>query len=120
MVAGLEYTLIPIEWDEKVQDTIESFPQPYRSEILDIWNKWIAQSPETPYYENWNAFSMDWDDKQALYTEKRVYLKRVTNELQELEVPATIWQKVARALAAVASVFLVVFLALSRVARASD
>jgi len=50
----------------------------------------------------------------------RVYLKRVTNELRELEVPLTNWQKVAKALAAVASVFLVIFLALSRVMRGAE
>lgn len=112
--------MIPPEWDEKVRSTIQQFPQSYNHEILGIWEKWLASDPEPPYHFNWLEFSSHYDDVEELYTERRIYLKRVANELRDMEVPLTMWQKVAKALAAVASVFLVIFLALSRVARASD
>lgn len=99
---------------------IEGFPSPYGEKVLDIWESWISTNPNQPYHENWTTYSSERDDKEALYTELRVYLKRVANELRDFEIPPTTWQKLAKALASIASVFLVVLLALSRVARASD
>ncbi|UCE11141.1 MAG: hypothetical protein JSW61_04170 [Candidatus Thorarchaeota archaeon] len=99
---------------------IERFPSPYREDILNIWNDWLDTDPVPPYYLSWSEFSSQRDDSEALYTETRVYLKRVRNEIRNHELPMTLWQKVAKGLAAIASVFLVIFLALSRVARGSD
>ncbi|MFW9848460.1 MAG: hypothetical protein ACFFF4_04925 [Candidatus Thorarchaeota archaeon] len=112
--------MIPIEWEEKIRKSIQNFSHPYNTTILGYWDEWLATNPESPFYESWNQFASLKDDQEALYTEIRVYLKRVTNDLREFEVPLNTWQKVAKALAAVASIFLVIFLALSRVARASD
>jgi hypothetical protein len=108
------------EWKQKIRTNIEGFPEPHRQDILQLWGEWLETSPESPLHESWVAFSAKADDQDALYTERRVYLKRVKNDLRELEVPLTNWQKVAKALAAVASVFLVLFLALSRVFRATE
>ena len=80
----------------------------------------IETNPEPPLYKSWSEFSLKLDDTEALYTERRVLLKRVTNELRDLEVPLSNWQKVAKALAAVASLFLVLFLALSRAFRIAE
>ena len=113
-------TMIPIEWEEKIRKAIERFSPPHNTTILGYWDEWLATNPVSPFYESWSEFASLKDDKEALYTEARVYLKRVTNDLREFEVPLRTWQKVAKALAAVASIFLVIFLALSRVARASD
>ncbi len=107
-------------WENQVQATIESFPEPYREEILQLFFEWINTDPESPLYSNWAEFSSKIDDQNALYTEKRVYLKRVKNDLRDLEHPPKRWQKVAKALAAVASVFLVIFLAISRVFRGAE
>ena len=112
--------MLPKDWDTRVQESIERFPQPHRDKILAAWYEWLQTSPEPPLYESWSEYSTKFDDQEALYTETRVYLKRVTNELRDLEVPMTTWQKVAKALAAVASVFLVIFLALSRVMRGAE
>ncbi len=112
--------MIPYEWEEKIAKVIRSFPEPQRNSILNIWNEWLKGNPEEPFHEDWAEFASSRDDQDALYTETRVYLKRVSNEVRELEIPLNTWQKVAKALAAVASIFLVIFLALSRVARASD
>jgi len=118
--AGCTKTMIPSEWEEKVRGSIERFPSPHKETILSYWNEWLLTEPETPFYESWSQLASLKDNKEALYTEERVYIKRVANDLREFEVPLNTWQKVAKALAAVASIFLVVFLALSRVARASD
>jgi hypothetical protein len=109
-----------IDWENKIRDTIERFPEPYRGEILSLWIEFLETNPEEPLYESWALFSSKADDEEALYTQRRVYLKRVKNDLREMEIPLKGWQKVAKALAAVASVFFVVFLALSRVFRAAE
>lgn len=112
--------MIPTEWEDKIQNSIQRFPSPHNETILGYWNEWLSTGPSSPFYESWSEFASMKDDREALYTETRVYVKRVNNDLREFEVPLSTWQKVAKALAAVASIFLVVFLALSRVARASD
>ena len=112
--------MIPTDWEEKIEKVIQSFPPPHKSSISAIWDEWLNTNPEPPYHSDWSDFSSIKDDHEALYTETRVYMKKVANELRELEVPLTTWQKVAKAFAAVASLFLVIFLAISRVARASD
>jgi hypothetical protein len=108
------------EAERQIVSTIEEFPEPHRSNIMALWNEFVTTNPEPPFYSSWSEFSDQYDDSSSLYNEQRIYLKRVKNELRELEVPLTLWQKIAKGLAAVASVFLVVFLALSRVARGSD
>ncbi len=105
---------------DSVQETIENFPEPHRSEILELWEEWLDTNPQSPLYMSWSEFSAKSDDQDALFTERRVYLKRVKNELRDQEVPLKTWQKVAKGLAAIASLFLVVFLAISRVFRAAD
>ncbi len=112
--------MIPTEWEEKLEKVIDGFPSPYDQSIRNLWEEWLASSPESPYYNSWSNFAVARDDQELLYSEKRIYVKRVTNELRELEIPLTTWQKVAKALAAVASIFLVIFLAISRVARATE
>jgi hypothetical protein len=108
------------DWEARVQDVIEGFPAPHREEILEVYIEWIDTNPEEPLYQNWAEYSTRIDDQEALYTERRVYLKKVTNELREMEIPLKRWQKVARALAAIASVFLVIFLAISRAMRVTE
>lgn len=108
------------DWEANIRGTIEGFPEPHREEILDIWIKWLESNPEEPLYKSWEAFSASADDSEALYTERRVYLKRVKNDLRDMEIPLKNWQKVAKALAAVASVFLVLFLAISKLFRAAE
>ena len=105
---------------ESVRKKIEEFPEPHRSEVLDLWDEWLNTNPQSPLYVCWAEFSSAFDDQSALFTERRVFLKRVKNELRELEVPLKSWQKVAKGLAAVASVFLIIFLAISRVFRVND
>ncbi|MHA1934773.1 MAG: hypothetical protein ACW97A_05790 [Candidatus Thorarchaeota archaeon] len=112
--------MLPEDWESSVRGTIEKFPDQHREFILRIWFDWLETNPESPFYQSWTEYSSKEDDQEALYTDTRVYLKRVANELREKEIPPTNWQKIAKALAAVASIILVVFLALSRVARASD
>ena len=112
--------MIPVEWEDKITAIIEQFPSPYNNSVLGVWDEWLKTNPDSPFYESWSDFSSARDDEEALYTETRVYFKRVTNELREREIPPTSLQKIAKALAAVASIFLVIFLAISRVARASD
>ncbi|NOR39210.1 MAG: hypothetical protein GQ580_06460 [Candidatus Thorarchaeota archaeon] len=103
-----------------VEETIERFPVAHRDTILKIWNDWLDTNPQDPFYASWSDFSSQHDDQEALYTETRVFLKKVANELREREVPRTSWQKIAKALAAAASVLLVVFLALSRAFHAEE
>lgn len=112
--------MLPDDWEMSVRDSIERFPQPHRDKIMEAWYEWLQMNPEPPYHKSWSEYSARLDDQESLYTETRVYLKRVTNDLRDLEVPQTTWQKIAKALAAVASVFLVIFLALSRLARAAE
>jgi len=112
--------MINEEWEQKIRKVISGFPQPYQDTIMQFWDEWLTNNPEPPFFESWSNFASLKDDSDALFTETRVYLKRVTNELRDREIPLSTWQKVAKALAAVASIFLVVFLALSRVARASE
>ena len=108
------------DWETKIRTTIEEFPEPHREEILDIWIRWLETNPEVPLFKSWELFSASSDDAEALYTERRVYLKRIKNDLRDMEIPLKGWQKVAKALAAVASVFLVLFLAASRLFRAAE
>ena len=108
------------DWEHKIRDTIEGFPEPHRQDILNLFIEWIETNPQSPLFESWIAFSSKVDDEEALFTQRRVYLKRVKNDLRDEEIPLKGWQKVAKALAAVASVFLVLFLALSRVFRAAE
>lgn len=112
--------MIPEEIDDRIRTTIKEFPNPYCQEILTTWDSWIATNPEAPYYLGWSEFASQDDDESSLFNEERIYIKKISNELRDLEVPKTLWQKVAKALAAVASMFLVVFLALSRVSRAAE
>jgi hypothetical protein len=81
---------------------------------------WLKTNPETPLYQSWTDHSSIIDDNEALYTEKRVHLRKITNELREMEIPLKRWQKVAKVLASAASVFLVIFLALSRAMRVTE
>lgn len=108
------------EWENSIRNTITSFPKPHRDTILEIWSEWLQTNPEPPLYESWSEFASLRDDPDSLFTETRIYIKRVTNELKDLEIPKTIWQKIAKALAAVASVFLVIFLAISRAFRSTE
>ena len=108
------------DWELEIQKTIEEFPEPHRQEVLDLWIEWLKTDPEAPLYENWERYSSKIDDEEALFTQRRVYLKRVRNDLRDMEIPLKGWQKAAKVLAAVASVFLVLFLALSRVFRATE
>jgi len=108
------------DWENKIRTTIEGFPEPHREDILQLWIEWLETNPESPLYESWVTFSAKADDEEALYTERRVYLKRVKNDLRDMEIPLKGWQKVAKGLAAVASVFLVLFLAISRLFRAAE
>jgi len=108
------------DWETKIRNTIEGFPEPHREEILEIWIRWLETNPEPPLYKSWQVFSASADDAEALYTERRVYLKRVKNDLRDMEIPLNGWQKVAKVLAAVASVFLVLFLAMSKLFRAAE
>lgn len=108
------------DWETQIRDTINGFPSPYREEILEHWNKWLETNPESPLCDSWSEHASIIDDQEALYTERRVYIRKVTNELRELEIPLTRWQKVAKILAAVASVFLVIFLAISRAVRVTE
>jgi len=105
---------------DSVRETIEIFPEPHRSEILELWEEWLDTNPQSPLYMSWSEFSAKGDDENALFTERRVYLKRVKNELRDHEVPLKGWQKIAKGLAAIASLFLVIFLAISRVFRVAD
>jgi hypothetical protein len=105
---------------DSVREAIEEFPEPHRTDILKLWEDYLDTNPQRPYYIGWTEFSARHDDPNALYTERRVYLKRVKNELRNQEIPPKLWQKVAKAFAAVASVFLIIFLAISRVFRVSD
>ena len=108
------------EWKSRIQEVIEGFPEPHRTEILELFIEWMETNPDQPLYQNWTEYSSKTDDQEALYTERRVFLKRVTNELRETEIPLKRWQKVAKALAAVASVFLVIFLSISRAMRVNE
>ncbi|MFW9767705.1 MAG: hypothetical protein ACFFF9_04075 [Candidatus Thorarchaeota archaeon] len=108
------------DWEIRVREVIEGFPSPHKEEILETYIEWIEANPEEPLYQSWGEYSSKIDDQEALYTERRVYLKKVTNELREIEIPLKRWQKVARVLAAVASVFLVIFLAISRAMRVTE
>ncbi len=110
----------PEDWEIRVKEVIEEFPEPHKEEILKVYIEWIETNPEPPLYQEWTKYSSKIDDQEALYTERRVYLKRVTNELREMEIPLTRWQRVAKVIAAVASVFLVIFLALSRAMRVTE
>jgi len=107
-------------WENKIVATIEDFPEPYRVEMLQLFREWVNTDPEPPLYSSWAEFSSKTDNQEALYTERRVYLKRVKNDIRDLENPPKGWHKLAKALAAVASVFLVVFLAISRVFRGAE
>ncbi len=107
-------------WKRTVEEMIERFPVTHRDIILKIWYDWLDTNPQAPFYVSWSDFSSQHDDQEALYTETRVFLKKVANELREREVPRTSWQKIAKALAAAASVLLVIFLALSRAFHAEE
>ena len=112
--------MISKDWETKVRRIIERFPTKHATTILNIWYDWLKTNPQSPFYTSWSDFASERDDSESLFTETRVYVKRVTNELRDLEIPNTLWQKVAKGLAAIASVFLVIFLAVSRIARASE
>ncbi len=112
--------MISQEWETKIREIIQRFPDPHRDKVLQIWDEWVDSDPTDPLHESWRLFSSLRDEPGALFTDTRIYLKRITNELREREIPSSMLQKVAKALAAVASVFLVIFLALSRAMRVSE
>jgi hypothetical protein len=105
---------------DSVREAIEEFPEPHRSDILELYEEWLETNPQAPLYESWSDYSAQSDDQNALFTERRVYLKRVKNELRDREIPLKAWQKIAKGLAAVASLFLIIFLAISRAFRVAD
>jgi hypothetical protein len=107
-------------WEDRIERIIQTFPKTYRDDILKLWYSWLDTSPASPLHESWSEFSQQSDDQEALFSEKRVYLKRVRNELREIENPPGNLQKIAKALASVASLILVVFLAFSRVFRVAE
>ncbi len=111
---------IPNDWESRVQEVIEGFPAPHKEEMLELYVEWVGTHPEQPLYKSWTEYSARIDDQEALYTERRIYLRKIANELREMEIPLKRWQKVAKALAAVASVFLVIFLAISRAMRVTE
>ena len=111
---------LPDDWESRIREVIGGFPSPHREEILEQWNEWVKTNPETPLYQGWTEYSSTIDDQEALYTDRRVHLRKITNELREMEIPLTRWQRVAKTLAAIASIFLVVFLAISRAARVAE
>lgn len=107
-------------WEERIETTIRSFPPTHQDDILKLWFAWLDTNPQSPLHESWTDYTADSDDREALFTERRVYLKRVANELRETENPPSRLQRVAKALASVASLFLIVFLALSRAFRVAE
>ncbi len=112
--------MISQEWETKIREIIQKFPDPHQNKVLQIWEEWLDSNPREPFHESWRHFASLRDEPEALFTDTRIYLKRITNELREREIPLSLWQKVAKGLAAVASVFLVIFLAFSRALRVSD
>ncbi len=112
--------MISPDIDEKIRKVILKLPSPHCDDIMALWEKWILTNPQPPYHISWADFADAQDDPSVLYSDRRVYLRRVTNELRDIEIPKTLWQKAAKALAAVASIFFVIFLALSRIARGAE
>jgi hypothetical protein len=108
------------EWERIIVRTIQGFPEPESDTILDLWYDWLASFPDEPYYKSWEEFTSLRDDPATLYSETRIYIKRVRNEIRDLEVPKSNRQRIVKALAAVASVFVVIFMAISRLFRASE
>ena len=107
-------------WEKKIEHKIDGFPEKERNAILAIWYDWLDSSPTDPYYQSWEEFAAERDDPIALYSETRVYVKRVRNELRDMEIPQSNRQRIARALAAVASIFVIFFVAISRLLGRSE
>lgn len=106
--------------EARINTVIDRFPEPHGSEIRDIWAKWTATNPEAPLHVSWSRYAAEFEEQSLLYSERRVYLRRITNELRDAETPRNNWQKIAKALAAVASAFFLFFMALTRAARAAE
>ncbi len=41
------------EWKSRIQEVIEGFPEPHRTEILELFIEWIETNPDQPLYQNW-------------------------------------------------------------------
>ena len=108
------------EWERIIVRTIQGFPEPEREAIFDLWYDWLASFPVEPFYKSWEEFAAARDDPAALYSETRIYIKRVRNEIRDLEIPKTNRQRIVKALAAVASVFVVIFMAFTRLFSRSE
>ncbi|TXT55853.1 MAG: hypothetical protein BAJATHORv1_30236 [Candidatus Thorarchaeota archaeon] len=104
----------------QVLSKIEKIPSPHKENVLDIWERWLESKPQQPYFEDWFIFAQQYDNQQELFTETRVYIRMVRNALKDLETPKTIYRKVRKAIVSIASFFFVIFLAISRFARAGD
>ena len=112
--------MIDENWEKTIEHKIDGFPEKERNAIFAIWNDWLDSSPTTPFYQSWEEFAAERDDPMELYSETRVYVKRVRNDLRDMEIPQSNRQKIARALAAVASIFVVFFVAVSRLLSRSE
>jgi len=108
------------DWERIIEHSIEGFPMQERDAILEIWNDWLLTSPTTPFYTNWEEFASLRDDPNTLYSETRIYIKKIRNKIRDMEIPQTNRQRFARALAAVASIFVVFFMAISRLFSKSE
>lgn len=112
--------MIDENWEKIIEQKIDGYPERERNAILEIWYDWLDSSPTVPYYESWEEFAAERDDPITLYSETRVYVKRVRNELRDMEIPQSNRQRIARALAAIASIFVVFFVAISRLLGRSE
>lgn len=108
------------KWEREIREKINLFPKGERDKILHIWNQWLDSNPVAPYYESWIEFASHYDDSTALYTDTRVYIKRVRNELKNFEIPKSNRQRVAEILAAIAGVFVLIFVTISRFFSSSE
>ncbi len=112
--------MIDNEVEARISTVIDRFPEPHGAEIREIWSKWTSTNPEAPLHLSWSRYAADFEEQSLLYSERRVYLRRITNELRDAETPRNSWQRIAKALAAMASAFFLFFMALTRAARAAE
>ncbi len=108
------------EWISRIEGIIEGFPEPHRDIVRGLWNKWLKQNPAPIYFENWDNFIKKNYTPEPLYDEVMIFIKRISNELKELEFPPKGWQKVTKVLASATGALVVGVMILSRILRATE
>ncbi|MEM2141692.1 MAG: hypothetical protein QXS20_11035 [Candidatus Thorarchaeota archaeon] len=110
----------PQEMERKVNRILSALPTEDRTYVSRLWSEWRASEPVVPLYMSWLNFALARGNDESLFDRRTISIRRIANEIRDMEVPKSTRQRIVAALSALATAFFLVIMALSRLVRASE